>query len=237
MRLPALLIICLGAVSDLSSQELGGPPFTGMIMLTDTATARVSSFDQSGANTDFRPIAAGETLELARLDGAGIVRHVYFSILGGPHYLRDLVLRAYWDGQETPCDRQLAIRTFNDLVRLRFTQLEGYSLLTDSRHRRVDGLLSRRYQRLSNYDLYVRSHRFIRSKQPGMKFHEAACCGRRMMLRYCDSRLLFQAEAPPVKGQPQLDPFVRGFHFANSEVGECALRISTRRRSRSKSTV
>jgi hypothetical protein len=103
MRLPALLIICLGMAFDLSAQELGGAPFTGMMRLTDTATARVSSFDRSGANTDFRPIAAGETLELARLDGAGIVRHVYFSILGGPHYLRDLVLRAYWDGQETPC--------------------------------------------------------------------------------------------------------------------------------------
>jgi hypothetical protein len=103
MRLPALLIIRLGAVSDLSAQDLAGPPFNGMMRLTDTTTARVSSFDQSGANSTSEPIAAGETLELAQLDGAGIVRHVYFSILGGPHYLRDLVLRAYWDGEKAPC--------------------------------------------------------------------------------------------------------------------------------------
>ena len=103
MRLLIVLITWIGVSLDLHAQELGGPPFNGMMRLTDTATARVSSFDQSGANSDFRPIAAGETLELAQLDGAGIVRHVYFSILGGPHYLRDLVLRAYWDGEETPC--------------------------------------------------------------------------------------------------------------------------------------
>jgi len=103
MRLLAILILCLGVVPNLRAQEPAGLPFSGMMRLTDTTTARVSSFDRSGANTDFRPVAPGETLELARLEGAGVVRHLYFSILGGQHYLRDLVLRAYWDGGETPC--------------------------------------------------------------------------------------------------------------------------------------
>jgi hypothetical protein len=103
MRLFTMLILCLGMLAHPRAQEIAGPPFSGMMRLTDTATARVSSFDRSGANTDFRPIASGETLELASLEGAGIVRHVYFSILGGQHYLRDLVLRAYWDGSQTPC--------------------------------------------------------------------------------------------------------------------------------------
>jgi hypothetical protein len=103
MRPLIVFIVWIGLTLDLHAQELAVPPLYGMMRLTDTTTARISSFDRSGANTDYQPIAAGETLELARLDGAGIVRHVYFSILGGPHYLRDLVLRAYWDGQETPC--------------------------------------------------------------------------------------------------------------------------------------
>jgi hypothetical protein len=77
--------------------------FSDLMTLKESKTARVSSFDRSGGNMDYRPIAPGETLELATLDGAGIVRHVYFSIWGGPHYLRDLVLRAYWDGSNTPC--------------------------------------------------------------------------------------------------------------------------------------
>ena len=103
MRLLTILLLCIGVASNLRAQEPAGPPFSGMMRLTDTTTARVSSFDRSGANTDYRPVAPGETLELARLEGAGVVRHLYFSILGGQHYLRDLVLRAYWDGSETPC--------------------------------------------------------------------------------------------------------------------------------------
>jgi len=31
--------------------------------LTETKTARVSSFDRTGANTDYRPVPPGETLE------------------------------------------------------------------------------------------------------------------------------------------------------------------------------
>jgi hypothetical protein len=101
---PLLILFCCFTLSSQSpAQDLFAPPFSGMMRLTDTSTARISSFDRTGANTDYRPIAPGETLELARIDGAGIVRHLYFSILGGPHYLRDLVLRAYWDGSDTPC--------------------------------------------------------------------------------------------------------------------------------------
>jgi hypothetical protein len=98
-----LLIVSFSVVTGLCAQEPGAPPLSTMMQLTDTSSARISSFDRSGANIDYRPVAPGETLELARLEGAGIVRHVYFSIWGGPHYLRDLVLRAYWDGSEAPC--------------------------------------------------------------------------------------------------------------------------------------
>lgn len=102
MRALMALIACIGIVSLVHAQGIPAPALD-MMRLTDTTSARASSFDPTGGNIDYRPIAPGETLELARVTGAGIVRHVYFSILGGPHYLRDLVLRAYWDGSETPC--------------------------------------------------------------------------------------------------------------------------------------
>lgn len=76
---------------------------SGLMTLSNTTTARSSSFNRSGGNNDFVPIPAGETIELANIDGAGIVRHLYFSIWGGEHYLRDLVIRAYWDGSDVPC--------------------------------------------------------------------------------------------------------------------------------------
>jgi len=102
------MIVCAGAYALLSAQPLlaqapPGPSFSGMMTLTDTTTARVSSFSRSGGNNDFVSVPPGETLELANIAGAGVVRHLYFSILGGQHYLRDLVLRAYWDGSKTPC--------------------------------------------------------------------------------------------------------------------------------------
>lgn len=98
-----MLALWLLMVMDVSAEEPMAGRFAEMMTQTDTSTARVSSFDRSGANQDFRGIEPGATLELANLEGTGIVRHLYFSIWGGQHYLRDLVLRAYWDGQETPC--------------------------------------------------------------------------------------------------------------------------------------
>jgi hypothetical protein len=87
----------------LQAEELRSGVFSDLMTLSDNSSGRISSFDRSGGNTDFNPIQPGDTLELASLDGAGMIRHLYFSIWGGEHYLRDLVLRAYWDGQDSPC--------------------------------------------------------------------------------------------------------------------------------------
>ena len=103
MRASVTLLWASLVTTSLWAQVPAGAGFSNLTTLTETTTARVSSFDPSGGNTDYRPLAPGETLELANLEGAGTVRHLYFSIWGGDHYLRDLVLRAYWDGQETPC--------------------------------------------------------------------------------------------------------------------------------------
>jgi len=77
-----------------------------MMYLSDADSARVSSWDRSGGNVDARPIVPGETLELAAIPGAGVIRHIYFTIIGPvatqPHYLQDLVLRMYWDGEIEP---------------------------------------------------------------------------------------------------------------------------------------
>lgn len=103
MRILTTMLSCVLLVPVTGASGAEPDDVAGMMRLTDTTTARVSSFDRSGGNTDYVPIAPGEARELAVLEGAGIVRHLYFSILGGPHYLRDLVLRAYWDGHDAPC--------------------------------------------------------------------------------------------------------------------------------------
>ena len=85
-----------------------GSIFDDMMVLRDSLSARASSWDRSGANKDFRCLPAGGTLDLADIPGAGCIRHLYFTItisphsFGNPRYLRDLVLRAYWDQEDTP---------------------------------------------------------------------------------------------------------------------------------------
>jgi hypothetical protein len=100
------LLILLFTLSTIAVAEADGPPdlpLTGLMTLTDTTTHRISSYNRTGGNTDFVGIAPGQTIELADIEGTGIIRHLYFSIWGGEHYLRDMVIRAYWDGSETPC--------------------------------------------------------------------------------------------------------------------------------------
>lgn len=64
---------------------------------------RVSSWDTSGRNADAWPIEAGETKTLADIAGAGVIRHVWFTVgAEDPLYLRQCVLRIYWDGQAHP---------------------------------------------------------------------------------------------------------------------------------------
>lgn len=69
----------------------------------DYVQHRASSYDRSGANADYRPIAPGETLTLVDENGPGIITHMWVTIASGdPNHLKALVLRMYWDGEATP---------------------------------------------------------------------------------------------------------------------------------------
>jgi hypothetical protein len=76
---------------------------------------RVSSWDRTGGNDDRLHIAPGQTAVLADLGGAGVVNHVWVTIAPineidpenpgagfETDFLRRLVLRVYWDGNEHP---------------------------------------------------------------------------------------------------------------------------------------
>ncbi len=66
---------------------------------------RVSSWDRSGGNFDFTPLAKGATATIADIEGAGVIRHIWCTMAAprNPHYARTTVLRMYWDGSDTPC--------------------------------------------------------------------------------------------------------------------------------------
>ncbi len=62
-----------------------------------------SSFDTTGGNRDFWPVEAGATKTVFEADGPGIVSHIWFTIASGsPDHLKEIVLRAYWDGNSKP---------------------------------------------------------------------------------------------------------------------------------------
>ncbi len=66
-------------------------------------TKRISSYERNGGNADRIQIAPGETVTIAKIEGAGAIRHIWFTIAHtDPMFRRNMVLRMYWDGCETP---------------------------------------------------------------------------------------------------------------------------------------
>ncbi len=81
----------------------GGSPLRGLANARSSRRKRISSYDVNGGNADAKPIPAGETLTLAEIEGAGCIDHIWFTINHDDmFYARKMILRMYWDGEETP---------------------------------------------------------------------------------------------------------------------------------------
>jgi len=66
-------------------------------------TRRSSSWDRSGGNADAVPVEAGASSTILEVAGAGVVTHLWFTINSQDHHhLKNLVLRAWWDGESSP---------------------------------------------------------------------------------------------------------------------------------------
>ena len=64
---------------------------------------RSSSYDRSGGNADFVRLDPGQTKTLLAASGPGIVTHIWITIASREEYhLKKLVLRAFWDDENTP---------------------------------------------------------------------------------------------------------------------------------------
>jgi hypothetical protein len=66
-------------------------------------TKRISSYDGTGGNDDRISIKAGETVVLADIPGTGIIKHIWLTVNAqDPMYRRNMILRMYWDGEQSP---------------------------------------------------------------------------------------------------------------------------------------
>jgi hypothetical protein len=74
-----------------------------MARLRSYKTRRSSSWDRSGGNADAVPVEPGQAATILDVKGAGAVTHVWFTIASPEeHHLKNLVLRAWWDGESAP---------------------------------------------------------------------------------------------------------------------------------------
>jgi hypothetical protein len=63
---------------------------------------RISSFDRTGGNNDRLNIPPGETVTLAEIEGPAAIHHIWVTISAEPFYGRKIILRMYWDDEESP---------------------------------------------------------------------------------------------------------------------------------------
>jgi hypothetical protein len=69
----------------------------------DYVLRRISSYDRTGGNDDYRPLGAAETLTLLDEAGPGEISHVWITIASDEKFhLKKMVLRMYWDGETSP---------------------------------------------------------------------------------------------------------------------------------------
>lgn len=87
----------------LSSRAINAENPNGAVGAAGTASSNLGPGRKGSAWYD---LPAGETLTLANIEGAGVIRHIWITITdkteAGPFVLRDVILRAYWDGAEYP---------------------------------------------------------------------------------------------------------------------------------------
>ena len=104
----------LGTAGFAAIPGLAGTPASGESAATPTewvpAYARLQryrsrkqgSYDVTGGNNDAWPIKAGAEREIFNATGAGVISHIWFTIAADSMHLKELVLRAYWDGNSKP---------------------------------------------------------------------------------------------------------------------------------------
>ena len=74
-----------------------------MARLRDYKCRRSSSWDRTGGNADFMPVEPGATATLLDVKGSGVITHIWFTINSDDRmHLKNLVLRAWWDGEASP---------------------------------------------------------------------------------------------------------------------------------------
>jgi hypothetical protein len=105
---------------DILSGIDGTGPLAKLIYRRAGRSRRISSWDKTGGNRDFLTILQGEIATLAQIEGAGCIRHIWFTVACRDRlYLRKTALRMYWDDEDGAERTRAAGRLFRAGARYR----------------------------------------------------------------------------------------------------------------------
>jgi hypothetical protein len=78
-------------------------PLKSWLDLGNYTSKRISSYDRSEANEDFINLPPSSSTTIAEIDGAGIIKHIWFTFHSSDKMIRrNLVMKIYWDGFSSP---------------------------------------------------------------------------------------------------------------------------------------
>ena len=100
-----LCAMIFGAMSALKAQSVLDRILSPSHLpcLKKSKLVQISSHDRSGGNSDFISVASGATAVLAEMPGPGVISRIWVTIASRDrHFLRRIVLRMYWDGEDQP---------------------------------------------------------------------------------------------------------------------------------------
>jgi hypothetical protein len=118
---------------------------------------------------------------------------------------------------------QLAVRILNAIIVQCFDErLADCRLIVDPTRNAIEGVVSSRYEFLSNGDWLSSCQSFVRSQAgSNAEFLAATLAGRRLLVQYIDRRRWITVRT----SDGASDSYLRGWSFSNSETGDAAVRV------------
>ncbi|MBI3667142.1 MAG: DUF2961 domain-containing protein, partial [Acidobacteria bacterium] len=81
----------------------GGFSLPSYARLQNYRSLKQSSYNRTGRNADRYKVDPGGAIEVFNSEGPGVITHIWFTIsTPAPNHLKEVVLRAYWDGEASP---------------------------------------------------------------------------------------------------------------------------------------
>jgi len=103
---PAAALLATPSAAIAAPALPADPAFADLFSLARLRTyksRRSSSWDRAGGNADSVPVEPGASATLLDVSGPGVITHIWFTINSDdPMHLKNLVLRAWWDGEISP---------------------------------------------------------------------------------------------------------------------------------------